>query len=330
MKILFILKRSHYYHTPPDPDALSTGLYTSCRLIVDMLTDHGFQASLVIVTDNNDIDRVVNRIKPDVVIIEALWVVPSKFKILKQLYPKVIWVVRIHSDFPFLAHEGMAMGWIYDYFRLGVMVAANSEHVTQVLGRIVYLPNYYPVPKHVPKLRKRGPVIRFGCFGAIRQLKNNLTQALAAIRYAEDQCKPMEFHINSGRIEGNGDPLLKNLVSLFANQDPNKYRLVIHPWMKHDQFLDLLRSMTVGLQVSLSETFNIVAADGVCVGLPMVMSGEIPWAKTTAHPTSVLSISEGIYKALKCPVYNVRLNIKSLREYSARSVGRWLETFEHL
>ena len=144
-------KRSHYYHTPPDPDALSTGLYTSCRLIVDMLTDHGFQASLVIVTDNNDIDRVVNRIKPDVVIIEALWVVPSKFKILKQLYPKVIWVVRIHSDFPFLAHEGMAMGWIYDYFRLGVMVAANSEHVTQVLGSMVYLPNYYPVPKHVPE-----------------------------------------------------------------------------------------------------------------------------------------------------------------------------------
>src|ERR1700688_2506570 len=98
MKVLFVLKKSGYgcnynYGT--------SGLLNSATFIVDMLNDSGVEAKLVIVNDNNDIDREVSNFQPDTVVIEALWVVPEKFDALKKLHPNVNWIVRIHSDLPF-------------------------------------------------------------------------------------------------------------------------------------------------------------------------------------------------------------------------------------
>ena len=59
--------------------------------------------------------------------------------------------------------------------------------------------------------------IDIGAYGAIRPLKNQLLQALAAIKFAESIGKTLRFHINITRIENNGDPVLKNLRNLFSN-----------------------------------------------------------------------------------------------------------------
>ena len=73
-------------------------------------------ASFVQVVDNNDIDREIVKFQPTVVIIEAFWVVPDKFDILKILHPKVVLVVRNHSEIPFLANEGVAFEWLQGIF----------------------------------------------------------------------------------------------------------------------------------------------------------------------------------------------------------------------
>src|SRR6185437_13120675 len=54
------------------------------------------------------------------------WVVPEKFRVLIPLHPKVRWIVRIHSEIPFLAMEGIAMDWIARYTLLPVEIACNS------------------------------------------------------------------------------------------------------------------------------------------------------------------------------------------------------------
>jgi hypothetical protein len=108
-RILFICKDRNTSYTP------SFGLLNSCKFICNALEKHYIECKVVAVVDNNAIDKEVTSFQPTHVFIEALWVVPSKFNVLCALHPNVKWYVRIHSKVPFLANEGMAMGWIRDY-----------------------------------------------------------------------------------------------------------------------------------------------------------------------------------------------------------------------
>ena len=66
-----------------------------------------------------------------------------------------------------------------------------------------------------------------------------------------------------------------NSVSLFKNNP--KHELVEYDWLTHDDFIDVVQSMDLGMQVSFTETFNIVTADFVNNNIPVVVSKEIPW-----------------------------------------------------
>ena len=208
---------------------------------------------------------------------------PEKFDVLKQLHPGVQWIVRLHSDIPFLAGEGIAVDWIFGYLGRGVKVAFNSPRVAwdfrkiarRHRSHILYLPNYYPVGRYERK--PSCDVFRVGCFGAIRPLKNQLIQAIAAIRFADMKGKKLEFWVNASRCEEGGGNILKNLRSLFANTNHELKEL---PWLTHDMFLYIMSRMDLAMCVSLSETFCITAADAVNVGTPLVCSGEIPWGQT--------------------------------------------------
>ena len=95
-----------------------------------MLREIGFDSTLEVAIDNNCIDRLVTKHKPTHVIIEALWVVPSKFTVLQKLHPNVKWIIRIHSEMPFMAGEGMAMDWIGDYAKFkNIIIACNAPRM---------------------------------------------------------------------------------------------------------------------------------------------------------------------------------------------------------
>ena len=85
-RVLFILKRKEDYSQEDysKSQGLATGLLNSPTFVNDMLIDEGVESKLVVVIDNNDIDREVTSYKPTHVIIEALWVVPEKFDILQK------------------------------------------------------------------------------------------------------------------------------------------------------------------------------------------------------------------------------------------------------
>ena len=139
-----------------------------------------------------------------------------------------------------------------------------------------YAPNYYPLGDR-PDLDFHGGDNTFdiGCFGAIRPLKNQLLQAIAALQFCMQTRRYLRFHINSSRVEQSGDPILRNLRSLF--QHTRHAELVEHPWMDHDQFVEVLSGMDFSMCASFSETFCIVAADSASVGVPVIASPQIPW-----------------------------------------------------
>lgn len=331
-KILFIVKLRSGYN---NYGHLKSGLYNSAKFVVDMLLANGFDAKLVSVVDNNDIDREVSQFKPDVVVVEALWIVPEKFDILTKLHPKVKWIVRGHSDIPFLAHEGIAIEWIRKYLHhRNVLVAFNSPRIIKDLKalfprdkhKLLYLPNFYPLrSQSVQKAKDKA--LKIGCFGAIRPMKNHLLQAIAAIRFADKIGKNLEFHINGTRCEEGGDGVLKNLRSLFARTD---HKLVEHGWLNHSDFVKLAGQMDYVLAVSFSETFCITAADAVAAGTPLICSAEVPWADSSSIvPTNSTDaiVDRLIHFRRGWRFISTLFNRRKLFNYSAASRDIWVETF---
>lgn len=98
LKLLFLLKKnleSGGYSSK----VKCSGLYNSASILAEQLRDDlGVETALEIVIDGNAIDKQLAAYKPDLAIIEAIWVTPEKIKELVQLHKKVVFVIRIHSE----------------------------------------------------------------------------------------------------------------------------------------------------------------------------------------------------------------------------------------
>jgi hypothetical protein len=347
-KILFLLKRRHDYNKDKHAHSgMSTGLFNSASFMNDMLNDAGIKSEISVVVDNNCIDREVTKHKPTHVIIEALWVVPSKFTVLCSLHPKVKWIVRLHSEIPFLANEGMAMDWLGDYSDFkNLVIAGNSpkavddirayistkKRITkkEVKDRVIYLPNFYPQDLKKKDFNKDKHIIDIACFGAIRPLKNHVVQALAAIKFAESIGKRLRFHINGDRVEQKGGPILHNLEGMFMQLSSAGHELINHEWAPREEFLKTCGKMDIGMQVSFSETFNIVGADIVSQGVPLVASSEIPWANRIfcGKPEDINTIFRALWLTYMFPKINTYTNQMFLNNYTNNTRSIWVTYFK--
>lgn len=333
--ILFITKQRRIYSNETS-NTISSGLFNSANFVNNMLRKNNIQSNIVDVIDNNSIDKEVTKYNPTHVIIEALWVVPEKFEILIKKHPKVIWIIRLHSETPFLSNEGIAIEWIYNYLKYdNILIAVNSKKIlsefSKLIGKnILYLPNYYQVQfKENWKYFLKKNEINIGCFGAIRPMKNHLLQAIAAMNFGNKIGKKINFHINFSRLEGRGEPILKNLRNLFKN-NPNHF-LCEHDWLSHNKFSKLISMMDINMQCSFSETYNIVSADAVNQNIPVVVSPEIEWVSNLfyAEPTSSKEIIKKLKKIWFWKHFNIHFINKILLFLdSKKSEKIWIKTFK--
>ena len=330
-KVLFIIKeRVHDVQF-----GITSGLYNSANFVVDFLNSYGVETKLVSVLDGNSVDREVTLFNPDIVVIEALWVTPNKLQELINIkrHQNRRWVIRIHSKAPFLANEGIASAWIRDYTRINsdrIFIAPNTEELTEQFnsifrGKFIYLPNLYKVNSQKFITTKNKDVVNIGCFGAIRPMKNQYLQAMAAIDFANRHNLKLRFHINATRVEQKGENVLKNIKILFKD----KHELVQHGWMKHSEFLKVISQMDFGTQVSFSESFNIVSADFVQMNVPIVASDDIEWMPEVmkVSPTEWKSISLKMDLAyyFKRPISI--LQKLHLKWYEFKSEWFWINNF---
>ncbi len=332
LKILFIGKKRSYNY------GASYGLYNSCLFLANALHQLDVECKVVMVNDNNDIDREVTKYKPTHVFLEAIWVVPEKLYELIKLHKKVQWFVRLHSNTPFLASEGNAIDWIKRYAEVGekhkqFRIASNSERLINdfcksLQIKMVYAPNIYsPAIHDKPKIEqnKCDDILKIGGFGSLRVLKNQLIQAMAAMAFADELERKLEFHINHSPIEIQGVPIFKNLVNLFKD---SHHELIVHPWIEHHEFLKLVKEMDLGLQVSMSETFNIVAADFVYLDVPVVASNEVTWMNNLykAETTDLNDIVAHLWLAWAGKPINLqRCNTWGLQKYNNEALVAWDE-----
>ncbi len=331
-KILFIIKERVH----DSVYGVTSGLYNSAQFVVNFLQNYGVEVKLVSVLDGNSVDREVTKFNPDIIVLEALWVTPSKLQELINIkrHSKRRWVIRIHSKAPFLANEGVATAWIRDYTRINssrIFIAPNTEELTNQFkavfpkGRFITLSNLYQLGKIKFDSKEKSNTVDVGCFGAIRPMKNQYQQAIAAIDFANRRNLKLRFHINGTRVEQNGLNVLKNIRLLFKD----KHELVEWGWMTHSEFLEVISIMDIGTQVSFSESFNIVSADFVQVGVPIVASDDIDWMPglLRVSPTDSEKISQKMafaydYKRILIPIQRAYL-----RWYGFKAELDWINNF---
>jgi hypothetical protein len=341
-KILFILHKRDQYQSWSlyNYDNFSSGLSNSVNFITQMLKSEKFDTKQVEVIDNNEIDHEISIYNPDIVILEALWVVPDKLNILSKLYPSIEFIIRLHSETPFIANEGIAIEWIFNYIKINnVYIAANSERLyselkylyesNNIKSKLYYLPNYYYSTKlkFTTKLDCSNYFVCIGCFGAIRPLKNQLIQAIAAIKFAEDINKELIFYINGTREELQGSSVLKNIRALFNN---SKHTLIEIDWLDHSSFLSYIKNnIDIGMQVSFTETFNIVSADLISQSIPIVTSNEVKFASKLiqANCTDVDDIVNKLHLAYNFKFITL-INSFKLKLQSKKTKKVWLKYFK--
>ena len=322
-KVLFLVKRksdSAGYST------FESGLHNSCRLTLEALLNHGLvkDGKVVVCFDGNSIDKELTLFKPNICFIDAVWVTPKKLVEIQRLHKKVKFVIRVHSNIPFLALEGNAIQWLTEYENIpNVTISFNNKKTTDYFKGIfinpIYIPNIYEA-----EFKKSAAIdgqLNIGCFGAIRPLKNQLIQAVAAINLANAIGATLRFHINASRIEQSGEGILKNMRALFKG----KHKLIEHRWLPHAAFMNLISKMDCGLQVSYTESFNIISADFIYSGTPIIVSHDIDWMSEPAKvdPNNAFEIASKLYDVISHRDRYIRRAKKAIKEYNSDSLEVW-------
>lgn len=314
--ILLIEKVNARFRSLAPTSGQASGLSICLKMIADTLP----YVSVAQVDNVDHIATAIYALKPKKVLIQALWVSDEQWKYLKRTFPEVKFYAHIHSNAPFLACETDAFGYINVARKNGVGIVFNDARMGD--KEDIYLPNIYKdyskTTKTTAKDQNEFNVI---CAGSLRPMKNHITQAMGAMHYCNTNKKRLNFYINGTRSEG-GDTIKSNLRSLFRGTVHNLLEI---EWNSHDQFLRTLPYYDLGMQVSLSESYNIVAGDYTAAGIPMVVSEEISWATgmSMANPGSFESISNTIDHVVRNKDMVVTKNRACLKLENGYSIKYW-------
>ena len=320
-KILFLLKERLYSHAKT-----SYGLINSASHVAQFLEHRGYECKIVQVFDANYIDKEVYNFKPDIVILEALWCPAAKLDELMELrrYRHITWIIRVHSDIGYLSAELQGMRLLNEYRELHkknrLVISMNSKKFVEALSQTTgyeytYLPNIIIQKEPHVDLLEEHRHIDIGCFGAMRLLKNQCFQALCSIQAANQLDKKLFFHITPN-LGVENDPILENLKEIFKN---TPHELVIHDWLPNDKFQRLVCKMDIGMQLSFTESFNIVTADFINNNRIILVSDAISWLPNIIR-TSTTDYDEAVRKIVY--MYRHR-NSEWLKSIAINYLGRY-------
>ena len=206
---------------------------------------------------------------------------------LVHTHTEIEWAVCSHSNVGFLAADPQGIanlrldGALADS-AVNFSLTTNSKRLKTWWRKAYHqhmslMPNLYDVDGQLPQYSPwhPGSLLKIGCFGAIRPLKNQISAAGAALEISNRLRTDCEFWINSGRTEGAGSIVLKSITEILDGIPNIKLREA--PWQSWPCFRAEVRTMHLLIQTSYTESFNMVTADGVAEGVPSVTSDAIDW-----------------------------------------------------
>lgn len=269
---------------------LNVAGYTSAKY----LQAHGINTSVFPVRHNVDVVHSIDKYnethnKPLThVIISAPWISLLDMRNLIAHFPKIKFLVLSHSNVGFLQADPWGvelyrqyaeLSKIYNNIRVGGNCSQFTDWFSAAYGeKCVLLPNIYPCEKVRGKKWDGKSTLKIGAFGAIRPEKNFMTAAAAATAIHRKLGVDVELHMSTG-----GDGCKSSTLPAIEQMTKNipGFTLIRHDWQMWNEFIKLIGNMDLLLQVSYTESFNMITADGVSRGVPSVVSTAIRWAPSS-------------------------------------------------
>lgn len=268
-----------------------------------------------------------------VVVSAPSWVQPEDFESLCLEWPNIEFVELNHSGCAYLSIDKFGIRNIRKNIDLelslhNMRVAANNIRVRDWLAGTfsfdcLLLPNLYDCLSFDPLPPHKGicDPIRIGSFGASRPWKNQLCAAEASVQLAKQLGVELELYVNSKRPDG-GERMIESRLELFDGLRGTK--LIEVPWEKWPRFRHTCSRMHLLMQPSFDETFNVVTADGIAVGVPSVTSSAIEWTPRawwcdTPDPADMVRVGMHLLHD-KHAIHHGR---RQLKEYVQRGIIDW-------
>ena len=318
----------------------------SCASTMKLLADNNIDCKLI---DPINVSENLREYMPTHVIVNEFFLTPKELRNYTEEFINIKWVILKHGEIPSTAVDSNLINWLIEYLKIDNVTVASVSPRTfndfKIIARSIslenkvkLLPTLHEIIVNTDKRRSvKSGIIDVGCFGVIRFLKNQLVQAIAAIEYANRKNIKLRYHItinppherNPGPydIEGFGQ-ILKNIRELFSSLDKNRFELIEHRWTSRDMFLDLVKEMDLGLNLSLSESFNLVSTDFVFNNVPVIGSKEIFWLPKeciadNTDTESIVSVMLDIMENYeKKNIYEK--TIKNLIEWNNQALNHWI------
>lgn len=252
-------------------------------------------------------------------------------------HPQLQFAITCHSNIGFLAADPQAFYLLREYALVqdqipNFRVAANSKRLVDWFTctynmPMEWLPNLY----HVDGLRSQswsrkpwsGDLLRVGCFGAMRVLKNMLSAGAGALQLSAQLRVDLEFSISSDRIEGGGS-VLNSLSQMFAGIKSAK--LIPSGWQNWGAFRATVAHQDLLFQPSYTESFNNVTADGVAMGISSVVGPAIEWAPEdwkadVDHPSDLARVGNHLLHSPDA----AKRGLEALTRHNEEGFRRWLQ-----
>jgi hypothetical protein len=262
------------------------------------LRSRGVNATAFAVKDNVDVVNILDAAKEENrpythVVISAPWLMLFDLINIVQAYPETQFVVLSHSNIGFLQADPNAIELFRRYadfsetvqnFRIGGNNAPFVNWFKAIYHEnCIILPNLYPIGRIMSKRWDKISPLNIGAFGAIRPEKNFMTAAAAALMIQTQLNVPLQLHMSTGG-DGCKSTTLPAIEEMVAGLP--SVQLIKHDWQHWDEFIHLIAQMDLLIQISYTESFNMITADGISVGVPSVVSPVIHWApkKWRANP----------------------------------------------
>jgi len=270
------------YNTPRQIDTALRGNAAQCA---ELLQRHGVDAEAVSLQDIvGDWGGWLTAHKPRCVIISAVCVPVAKLRKLVAAHPKVTWVQRIHSNAPFLFSEIGAFGSCcrmlqlcekWRNLRYSVVNADEARRWTLAGAPrpVLAIPNVYTGAIATEPLDgpAAGDVLHLSAMFALRLLKSPASHVLLAGLL--NSRRPCSLHMQLQRHDMPIYP--ENLRDLAATLGAP---LAAEAYRERGAYLDWMReTIHVGLQLSMTESFNYVVMEHMAQGIPCVTSRAIPF-----------------------------------------------------
>lgn len=276
------------------------------------------------------------------VIVSAPWMPTNMLRYLAATFPTVNFAMNCHSNVGFLQADTNGIRLIRENLALqsgtyNFRVAGNSKRFCKFIvdaygNPCAYLPNMYFVDGSTVVHRPGWPitrgVLRLGAYGAIRSQKNLLVAAASAIEISRELKAQVEFHINSQRDDGPETKRILRAIQMMISGLPN-ITLVQDGWPSWPDFRRIVGNNHVLLNTSYTESFCMVAADGVAEGVPSVVSSAITWL-----PNNWKADVDDCFDVARCAIAQINdpmaplSGYRALRAHNRDSLRAWFKFLE--